>query len=332
MLRTQPSAAWTRRHLPRSAAHGYVLAQTGDGGRDPLVGGRERHPDVLGARGAVEVAGGGQDARARPARRRSPSRARRGSSRDRATPRNGRSGSRLPRRRHAASPAGLRSARAARRRARRRPAPRPWRAAGDRASAGRGSCGRRAARPDHRAVAGDERAAVAGQVGPLRQRVHGQDAVGRAAADVGVEHGDRLGVPGALEVALVGDQQRAPLAAPVHHLAQVLDREHPAGRVGRRVEPEQRGPLRAERRSGSRWRSRGRRPGPRRPRRSDRRARGSTTRSSAPSPRWEGIEAISSLEPITGSTWSSPSPLTPWRRASQSRQACRVSSRPTVSG
>ena len=57
-----------------------------------------------------------------------------------------------------------------------------------------------------------------------------------------------LGLPGALEVALVGDQDRAALAAPVDDLAQVLGRQHPPGRVGRRVQPEQRGPLRAERR------------------------------------------------------------------------------------
>src|SRR5687768_7910026 len=34
---------------------------------------------------------------------------------------------------------------------------------------------------------------------------------------------------------------------------------------------------------------------------------------------------------MTGRTWSRPSPVTPWP-PSQSRQACRVSSRPTVSG
>ena len=63
----------------------------------------------------------------------------------------------------------------------------------------------------------------------------------------GVQHRHRRRLPGALEVALVGDQDRAALAAPVDDLLQVLDGQHPAGRVGRRVEPEQRRRLRAER-------------------------------------------------------------------------------------
>ena len=55
-------------------------------------------------------------------------------------------------------------------------------------------------------------------------------------------------------------------------------------------------------------------------------------RSPAPSPRCTASEAISSFEPITGSTASRPRPVTPWRRASQSMHACRVSGRPMVSG
>ncbi len=100
---------------------------------------------------------------------------------------------------------------------------------------------------DHGRVAGDERAAVAGQVGALRERVHGEDALERAAVDVGVEHRDRLGLPGALEVALVGDQQGSALAAPVDDLAQVVRRQHPAGRVGGRVHPDEGRVARADR-------------------------------------------------------------------------------------
>ena len=49
-------------------------------------------------------------------------------------------------------------------------------------------------------------------------------------------------------------------------------------------------------------------------------------------PRWSAIEAMSSLDPVTGSTPSRPSPRTPWRRASQSIAAWRVVSRPMVVG
>ncbi len=103
---------------------------------------------------------------------------------------------------------------------------------------------------DHGRVAGHERAPVAGKVGPLRQRVHREDPGRVAAADVGVQHADRSLGPGALEVALVGHQQRPPLPAPVDDLAQVVDRQHPAGRVGRRVDPDQRDAFRADRGEG----------------------------------------------------------------------------------
>ena len=123
-----------------------------------------------------------------------------------------------------------------------------------------------------------------------------------------------LGLPGALQVALVGDQQGAALAAPVDDLAQVVGRQHPAGRVGRRVDPDQRRVARAERgqrvggddlgadqrrtdlvgRVGQLRAGRRGRPGPR--------------------PRWVGSPAISSLEPIDGSTPSRPRPVTPKRR------------------
>ena len=185
---------------------------------------------------------------------------------------------------------------------------------------------------DDRRVPRDERAAVAREVGPLGQRVHGEDALVRAVADVGVQHRVGVGLPGALDVALVADQQHPALAAPGDHLAQVVLRQHPAGGVGRRVEPEQlrrarpdrgqrvagehvgAGELRRPRRRSGR-RARGRRPGRRG------RSRGAPAGT-----------AISSFEPIDGITPSSPSPVTPWERSSQSMHACRVSGRPIVTG
>ncbi len=44
------------------------------------------------------------------------------------------------------------------------------------------------------------------------------------------------------------------------------------------------------------------------------------------------MDAMSSFEPITGSTWSRPSPLTPCEDAIQSSAAWRVDSRPMVTG
>jgi hypothetical protein len=87
-------------------------------------------------------------------------------------------------------------------------------------------------------VPGDERAAVAGEVGALGQRVHGEDAVERAAVDLRVQHRDGAAplvvvLPDALEVALVGDQQGSALATPVHDLAEVLHGQHLAGGVRR---------------------------------------------------------------------------------------------------
>ena len=70
-----------------------------------------------------------------------------------------------------------------------------------------------------------------------------------AVADVGVQHRHRRrALPGHLQVALVGDQQRAALPAPRDHLAEVVDGQHPAGRVRRRVQPHQLHPLRPDRR------------------------------------------------------------------------------------
>ena len=186
---------------------------------------------------------------------------------------------------------------------------------------------------DHGRVAGDERAAVAGEVGALRERVDREDALERAAVDVGVQHRDGLGLPGALEVALVGDEQR--------RRARGTRRPPCAGGPGGSTRPVGldgeftqtsaglRGP---ERRSASRWRRSRRRPARRPPRRSGRRARAGRPGRPAPSPRWVGRPAISSLEPMLGMTASRPRPVTPKRRESQSMQACRVSGSPIVTG
>ena len=56
--------------------------------------------------------------------------------------------------------------------------------------------------------------------------------------------------PGALDVALVGHEDRAALAAPLDDLAQVLERQDPTARVGRAVEPQQPRRARAERGQG----------------------------------------------------------------------------------
>ncbi len=92
---------------------------------------------------------------------------------------------------------------------------------------------------DDGGVAGHEGAAVAGQVGALRERVHGQEALVRPPRDRGMQHRERRGVPAALDVALVADQEHPPFPAPGDDLAQVVGRQHTAGRVGRRVQPEQ---------------------------------------------------------------------------------------------
>ena len=182
-----------------------------------------------------------------------------------------------------------------------------------------------------RPVAGDERTPVAGQVRALRHRVHREDAFMAAPADVRVQHGVRRALPAALDVALVGDQQHAALTAPVHDLLEVLlGSTRPVGFDGELSHSRRgvSGPERGQRvgRDGARAHQR----------RADLVGRvgqlGKTTRSPGPMPRWSGSDAISSLEPITGSTWSMSRPVTPWARASQSTTACRVSGRPTVSG
>ena len=247
---------------------------------------------------AVERARGDQDARARRARRRCPSRARRGWPRGRATPRSGRSGSRPTRAPPGASYDGRRSGRAARPRARRRRARRSSRAAAGRASSGRGSCAPPAARRPppgrrRRTRSGSRRGWTAWTASAPRGCPSSEPPL---TSGWSTETG--LGLPGALEVALVGDQQRAALAAPVDDLAQVVERQHPAGRVGRASSPRPAPGCAARARSASRWRRSRRRPARRPPRRSGRPARGCTTRSPGPRPRCVGSPAISSLEPI----------------------------------
>ena len=69
----------------------------------------------------------------------------------------------------------------------------------------------------------------------------------RAAADLRVEDRQRpVALPRALDVALVGDQDRAALAAPLDDLAQVVERQHAPARVGGAVEPQQPRRARAE--------------------------------------------------------------------------------------
>lgn len=96
--------------------------------------------------------------------------------------------------------------------------------------------------PHHHRVARHEGGAVTGQVGTLGERVHGQQPLVRAAADIGAQHRDRLRLPAQLQVALVTDQQHPVLPGPGHGPPQPIGRQHPTGRVGRRVQPEQPNP------------------------------------------------------------------------------------------
>ncbi len=140
-------------HDARFGGGGSGRGEAGDGGVDALVGRGERDPDVAATGAAVERPRARPGSRGRPVPRRSPSSPRRGSPRGTATPRSGRSGSPRTAAPPSASPGGRRTARAARPRARRRRARPPSRAAAGPASAGRGSCVRRAARrpaPGHR--------------------------------------------------------------------------------------------------------------------------------------------------------------------------------------
>ena len=85
-------------------------------------------------------------------------------------------------------PAGPRRAR----RRRGRPPPRPAR---ERERAARGACAAARISPTRAGVTDDEPGPVAGQVGPLRQRVHREQALDRSARHRRVQDGDRVGVP-----------------------------------------------------------------------------------------------------------------------------------------
>ncbi len=76
--------------------------------------------------------------------------------------------------------------------------------------------------------------------------MHRHQAGAVAAGDVRVQHRDRLGLPAQFQVALVADHQHPVLARPRHGAPQLGDAQHPAGRVGRRVQPEQLQPGRVQ--------------------------------------------------------------------------------------
>ena len=92
---------------------------------------------------------------------------------------------------------------------------------------------------DRVGVARREPGPVAREVAALGQRVDGQHALRRAAADRRVQDGDRLDVPAQLEVALVAGDQHAVLTAPGDDRREPLRRQDLTGRVGRRVHPDQ---------------------------------------------------------------------------------------------
>lgn len=95
-------------------------------------------------------------------------------------------------------------------------------------------------------VARDEGGPVPGEVGALGERVDGDDALVRTAADVRVEHRDGFGLPAQFQVALVAEDQHVVLARPGDDPGQLVLGQDPAGRVGRRVEPEEPQPGRVQ--------------------------------------------------------------------------------------
>ncbi len=83
---------------------------------------------------------------------------------------------------------------------------------------------------DEFGVAGVETDANPGQVGTLRQRVHGDDTVGAVLQDR-----PRRALPGELHVALIGEHRHVVDATPGGDGAEVVAR---AGRIARRVDPQ----------------------------------------------------------------------------------------------
>ena len=88
----------------------------------------------------------------------------------------------------------------------------------------------------HCRVPCDESGPVAGHVGPFRQRVHGQDAIGAVR-----KQASRRRSEGEFQVALVGDDKHIACPAPGRKRRKVLGRRDPAVRVGRVVDPKQLG-------------------------------------------------------------------------------------------
>ena len=88
---------------------------------------------------------------------------------------------------------------------------------------------------------GEEARPVAGHVAALAERVGGDQALRRPAAHVRVQHADGLGVPAELAVALVGGQGGADRAGGVHPAPELRRVERRAVRVGRGVDPDERG-------------------------------------------------------------------------------------------
>src|SRR5665811_1382964 len=91
---------------------------------------------------------------------------------------------------------------------------------------------------DHRLVAGDEGRTVAGEVRPLRQRVHSEQSVEAVAADVRMQDRPRLALPREFEITLVGDEEYASFARPIDRLLEMLWAQDASGRVGRRIDEE----------------------------------------------------------------------------------------------
>ncbi len=276
--------------------------------------GGERHPHVLRAGGAVERAGRYEDAEVGEVRDGLP-----------AVLVAGRPEVQRRLRVLDPEPCGPRAARSRSRRAAYRPCcSSAWSSSSSaafiattagRASAGRGSCERRAA---HRPAPGHRpRRRSGSRPGWSASTASGPRGCPRARPppDVRVQHRDRRRLPGGLQVALVGDQDRAALAAHSTTLRRCSGGStRPVGFDGE-VEPQQRRDLRAERRQrvGRDRASAGERRAP--PRTSGTPAPG--RRSGRPAPGRDGPPTTRSApwSRSPAARRSRPSPVTPCRRA-----------------